>query len=205
LETDTLENVVLFAYGVALLGFIGLTIIPIRRIKLLSSRWGNFGFLVASILFFTWLLPHVYSKESLAKNAREKAMQQEEKQKAEAKEKDDKATAETNKKLGRDIGDVRRNPEDYLRLQRFTWTKGGFDSVAIISGRIRNTSSFEMKDVRLECEVTGESGSVLSRDTVTIYKTVAAGGLIYFSDLSLSFINQQSSRLGCDIVDAEVE
>lgn len=204
METDTLENIVLFVYAVALIGFALLTIIPLRSIKLLSRRWGNFGFLIASVLFFTWLLPHVYSKKTIDENASKAMARQEEKQKAEAKEKADKSAAETNRRLGRDLDDVRRNPEDYLKLQRFSSRKGGFDSVAIISGRIRNPTTLNMRDVKLKCEIAGDSGSVISRESVVVYKSVPAGGVAYFSDLSLAFINQQSSRLGCVISDAEV-
>lgn len=101
--------------------------------------------------------------------------------------------------------DVRRNPENYLELDRVSGTKGGFDTVLIISGSIRNTSDIVLKDPTLRCELFGASGTKVGGVQETLFEQIPAQGVTRFTDLNMGFMGStQVATYNCQITDAEV-
>jgi hypothetical protein len=171
-----------------MLVFFVLCIFPIRKVPLLSSRWGNFG----------WALVVLFAGAFLAVSVRTPAEKEaaavEQKKIADAEGERSKAIAN-----GEDRDAVTRIPEEYISLENFKPRKGGFDTVAVISGRLKNTSQFPIKDVKLRCYSISPSGTMLNSDSITIYKVVPARGHVYFSDVVAGRIDQQSGSYQCTV------
>lgn len=90
-------------------------------------------------------------------------------------------------------------PIDKVRLDSFDGEKGGFANVLIVTVKITNTNTFEVKDPVIECEVGGNSGTRLGRALQTIYETIPAGKTRTFRKLNFGLTNMQAGRIGCKL------
>lgn len=82
-------------------------------------------------------------------------------------------------------------PEKYLEITPKNWYLGGFGSVAIHSLSIKNTSEVDYKDIKLQFVYSGNSGTILSTNSYTIYDTIPAGQTKTFNELNVGFVNSQ--------------
>lgn len=80
-----------------------------------------------------------------------------------------------------------RNPATALTLEA-SGEKGGFDTVLIISGTLTNAADFAVKDVRIECELFGNSGTRVGRVSQTLFEIVPANGSKSFRELNMGFM-----------------
>lgn len=101
--------------------------------------------------------------------------------------------------------DVRRSPENYLTLEEVSGQKGGFDTVLIISGRLRNTSDFTLKDPTFRCELFGPSGTRVGAVEETLFEQFPAKDTKRFREFNLGFMgSDQVATYNCRITDGEV-
>lgn len=82
------------------------------------------------------------------------------------------------------------------------WEAGGFGSVMIASFTIVNPLSFAVKDVGVQCEVYGESGTRLGIRDEKVFRVVKSRSKERISKLNMGFVNGQSARANCSIVSA---
>lgn len=100
---------------------------------------------------------------------------------------------------------------DYARESGATvvsheWTKEGFGSVFVLTKiRIKNTSTFDLKDFRVVCRVMSKSGTQIGMVSGMIYEKVAPGKTITFRDINLGFINSQAATSNCMLLKWDVE
>lgn len=88
-----------------------------------------------------------------------------------------------------------------VSVEGLTWRKGGFGSVAVASFTLKNKSRhLPVRDIVLTCAFYGPSGTELSSKTQTIYERIEPGKSKRIKELSVSFINQQASNAGCEVV-----
>jgi hypothetical protein len=98
--------------------------------------------------------------------------------------------------------EVRRNPERYLEISRFSWSKEGFGSVMVADFSIKNTSDYDLKDISIKCRHSGRSGTVIDTNERTIYEIVQAKTTKPIRHFSMGFIHSQAARSGCEVVGA---
>src|SRR4051794_38989162 len=59
-----------------------------------------------------------------------------------------------------------------IKLEKWSWKKGGFDNVMIGTFTIQNTNDFGVKDVLISCEHFAPSGTLIDRSTKTVYQAI---------------------------------
>jgi len=91
-----------------------------------------------------------------------------------------------------------------VSIEKVDWRTGGFDTVMLLSGKINNKGKSDVKDVRIKCELYSNSGTQVSEVSAVIYEIVKAGKSISLKDHNMGFVNTQSSRAGCSVVDLTV-
>lgn len=98
--------------------------------------------------------------------------------------------------------EARRNPENYIELTNFDWSKGGFDTVMLATFTLKNTAAVDIKDMLVSCRVYGESGTYLSTRTETVYRVVKAKSSRRIKELNMGFIPSEARRASCEITEA---
>lgn len=102
----------------------------------------------------------------------------------------------------RAIEEAKAAPEKFLKLTSTSATKGGFDTVMILSGTVRNTSPIKVKDPEIECHIFSETKTVLGSVTETIFKEIPAGASVRFADERMGFANSRWQFYSCEVVSA---
>lgn len=99
--------------------------------------------------------------------------------------------------------EVRRHPERSLSFGTVSGQKGGFATVLILNGSIKNSSNFAMKDADIKCTLTGPSGTVVGSVRETLYEIIPAQQSKRFHELNMGFMGStQVANFNCEIVDA---
>lgn len=100
--------------------------------------------------------------------------------------------------------ELRRSPEKFLTLENANGVKGGFDTVFMLSGTIRNSSDVVIKDARIDCNLFGPSGTQVGKVRQTLFEQIPAEGSRRFRELSMGFMgSSQVATYNCTITDAE--
>jgi predicted RNA-binding Zn-ribbon protein involved in translation (DUF1610 family) len=94
------------------------------------------------------------------------------------------------------------NPERYLKIESFSWSKGGFDTVMIANFSIRNTLPWAVKDLKIRCRHSAPSGTVVDENTRVIYEIFGANQTRELANISMGFIHNQVSTSSCTIIGA---
>lgn len=90
-------------------------------------------------------------------------------------------------------------PESEVSIKKWNWKKGGFDTVMIATFTLRNENSYPVKDIKIRCELSGNSGTSIDSVEETIYDSVPANGTKTFPEVSMGFVRSQTSRASCEI------
>jgi len=88
-----------------------------------------------------------------------------------------------------------------VEIVKFSWHKGGFDSIMIATFTVKNSSVHDVKDLEITCTHSANSGTEIDRNTRTLYERVRAGQTRTFRNVNMGFIHSQASRSGCEIAD----
>jgi len=86
----------------------------------------------------------------------------------------------------------------------FTWSKEGFDNIMEANFTIKNDGPYAIKDIEITCDHSAPSGTVIDRNTRTIYEIVKAKSKRLFTKFNMGFINSQVKSSSCRIVDFKV-
>ncbi len=86
-------------------------------------------------------------------------------------------------------------------LTNFSWRKGGFGSVMIANFTIENGLDRDIADVRVECRVTGRSGTTIGTPWLMVYEVVKTGKSRNIKDMSVGFVHSQSTNASCSVAD----
>ena len=87
-----------------------------------------------------------------------------------------------------------------VTIKDFRWGTGGFGSVLVLSKIvIENKNAEPVKDFEIECIHRGPSGTVIDRNTKTLFEIVPANKSITLHDINMGFINSQAATSSCGI------
>lgn len=90
-------------------------------------------------------------------------------------------------------------PADHVKLDGFSWEKGGFGVVLVASFHLKNGLPVAVKDIDVTCEVAAASGTVLGSASKTLYQRIPAKGAKRIQDFDVGFINSQAARASCRV------
>lgn len=88
-----------------------------------------------------------------------------------------------------------------MKLDKWSWKKGGFDNVMLLNAKIKNEGMQDVKDIEIECAHSSNSGTRIDSNKKVIYELVKAGKTIKIKDFSMGFIHSQASSTSCRITD----
>jgi hypothetical protein len=100
------------------------------------------------------------------------------------------------------ISEAQKTPEKFLALSHTRAWKGGFDTVMLLSGTLKNSAPIPIKDPQIACYVVAESGTTLGSVTETVFKTIPAGKSIRFKDANMGFVDSRWARYACAVISA---
>jgi hypothetical protein len=86
------------------------------------------------------------------------------------------------------------------KIVKFSWHKGGFNSIMLADFTIRNNSDRDVKDLEIRCEHAGPSGTVIDHNEQTIYEIVKAHSTRTLREVNMGFIASQAAGSKCEIL-----
>ncbi len=86
-----------------------------------------------------------------------------------------------------------------ITISSFRWSKEAFGSVMEASFVINNRNSFPIKDSEVTCLHAANSGSVIDKNTRTVYERVQADGSFVVDKLNMGFIHSQATHSRCEV------
>lgn len=92
--------------------------------------------------------------------------------------------------------------ENGIAIEKLSWRKGGFDTVAVADFVIKNNNTAPVKDIQVTCEAVAASGTVLGTVKETVYETIAPQKTKRVRDLNMGFIHSQTKSIGCRVTAA---
>lgn len=95
------------------------------------------------------------------------------------------------------------SPRSKVSITKFSWSKGGFDTVMEGTFTIRNDNSFAVKDMRMKCDLSAKSGTALDSVEETIYEIVSANSSKTFREVNMGFVRSQTASATCEIKGVE--
>jgi hypothetical protein len=84
----------------------------------------------------------------------------------------------------------------------WSWSKGGFDSILLVSLSIRNTKAVDVKDITVHCSGFAESGTRIDANERIIYRVFRAGQTTRVTGFNMGFLHSQVTSIGCHVVDS---
>lgn len=99
---------------------------------------------------------------------------------------------------------IRANPEEGVEVVVYRWHTSGFGAVMMLDITLRNDSSVELRDFVINCEHSGPSGTVIDRNSRTLYEKLAAGEKRKFRNVNMGFIRSQVDKSSCQVDGAKV-
>ncbi len=100
-----------------------------------------------------------------------------------------------------EAANMRRNPERFVTVTDFSWTKDGFGSVMEVDLTIKSTLPFRVKDIEVKCTHAANSGTAIDSNRRTIYEVIGAGETRTFRGFNMGFIHPQAVSSVCEVVD----
>lgn len=86
-----------------------------------------------------------------------------------------------------------------IKITKWSWKKGGFDSVMLATFTIQNTNAFSVKDIRIHCEHSAPSGTLIDSSSQTIYEAIKVGASRTFKEVNMGFVHSQAKSSSCSI------
>ncbi|HEX3117195.1 MAG TPA: hypothetical protein VHQ48_17130 [Bradyrhizobium sp.] len=86
-----------------------------------------------------------------------------------------------------------------IKIEKWSWKKGGFDSVMIGTFTIKNSNDFGVKDIVLNCEHFAPSGTLIDSNTRTVYQSIKPKSSITVRDFNMGFLHTQATRSSCSV------
>ena len=96
----------------------------------------------------------------------------------------------------------RDSPAEYLTIANHEWRKGGFGTVGLHGLTIENSADIDFKDVVVSVSYFAESGTLIDRRVVTIYKVFPAQGTVSAEEVNTGFVNSNAASARPEIVTA---
>lgn len=94
----------------------------------------------------------------------------------------------------------RANPEKFVTIEQFSWSKGGFDNIMMVNFSIKNSLPWPVKDIDVRCDSNAPSGTAIDLNRRTIYERIEAKKAKRLTEFNMGFIHSQAKRSGCTVV-----
>ena len=107
-------------------------------------------------------------------------------------------TPEKPAKPSRELARVR------VKIVKFSWKKEAFDTVMQANFTIRNDNDLAVKDLKITCEHAAPSGTLIDRNTRTLYEVIRPHATRSFRNFDMGFIHSQAAHSGCEVTDLVV-
>jgi hypothetical protein len=88
-----------------------------------------------------------------------------------------------------------------LKVEGFKWHAGGFGNIMLISLKFKNEGARDVKDIEVTCNSSSNSGTVIDKNTRTIYELVKAGKSVPVREFNMGFIDNQAAATSCRVTD----
>lgn len=98
--------------------------------------------------------------------------------------------------------EARANPENFLELVDFSWSKEGFGAVMEATFVIKNKSPIDIKDISIVCKHSAASGTVMDKNSRVVYEVIKAKSKKTLRNVNMGFIDSQAVSSSCYIDDA---
>ena len=90
-------------------------------------------------------------------------------------------------------------PELLVSVSKLNWEKGGFGLAMVATLTIKNTNSYSVKDLGIDCEMPGNSGTAIQHINQTIYEIIPASSEKTFRAVNMGLLHSQASSAKCSI------
>ena len=94
------------------------------------------------------------------------------------------------------------SPKDGLTLKHNRWWLDGFGTIMMLDVTIVNDNPYAVKDIHVECSLSGNSGTNISKADKVLYERIDAGQKKRFPKINMGFVDSQSTGTLCRIVGA---
>jgi hypothetical protein len=88
-----------------------------------------------------------------------------------------------------------------LTVDGFSWEKSGFGSVMMATFVIDNNNKFAVKDIEVTCIHFANSGTMIDRNTRTVYERIEAGSYQSIIAMNMGFIHSAATSSKCEVTD----
>lgn len=93
-------------------------------------------------------------------------------------------------------------PVEKVKVAKQDWLREGFGNVATATIWIENGNDYPVRDVTVECDFHGASGTRIHRKREVLFEKFPAKKTTRVAKINLGFIDQQLKTAGCTAVGA---
>lgn len=91
-----------------------------------------------------------------------------------------------------------------VKLEKWSWHKGGFDTVMQLNATIKDEGERDVKDIKIVCTHSSNSGTTIDQNQKVAYELVRAGKSVVLKDFGMGFMHTQATQTSCQITDLVV-
>ena len=88
-----------------------------------------------------------------------------------------------------------------IKLDKWDWHKGGFDSIMMLNAKIKNEGKRDVKDIEIECTHSSNSGTRIDSNKKIVYELIKAGKSVSIKEFNMGFVHSQATSTSCRITD----
>jgi hypothetical protein len=86
-----------------------------------------------------------------------------------------------------------------FRMSAVSWHKEAFGSVMVASFTLHNDNPMPLKDIEVTCASSGPSGSIIDKNTRTVYEVIRQRSLLQVDKLNMGFIRTETTNTQCRV------
>lgn len=87
----------------------------------------------------------------------------------------------------------------------YQWRKAGFGNVMEADFTINNQSNYDIRDIKIICQLYGKSGTRIDEVKAIVYDMVKKKSKKKINDFNMGFIHNQTSNAACEVMDFKIE
>lgn len=88
-----------------------------------------------------------------------------------------------------------------FRIRALSWHKDGFGTVMMASFVVHNDNPMPVRDIEITCGSSGPSGSLIDKNTRTVYEAVRGRSFLQVDKMNMGFIRSEATATKCVVTD----
>lgn len=88
-----------------------------------------------------------------------------------------------------------------IKLDKFSWRTGGFDTVMIASFTLTNGNAHTVRDMAIACDLIAPSGTKIAHTSKVLHQKIEPKRSLRVNEFTMGFIHSQSAQASCRITD----